>query len=486
MRVLELDPPGRSRCRNGECPRARRRRRLPALREPATLQGRQLQVARMDDPVRGARRASSTAWRATSPSRSAPRIGCARRRSGTVCCSMRTRCQCGSTTSRRSHSSPSTIRRSATTATRARNSSPCGSPIFGRRKKCRRCSPPRARPTPGESTAACGTIARRTAKTILVEVVTHPLSVLDRPARLTLAHDVTERKRAERELRETNDTLQTLIQASPLAIVTTDINGTVSEWNVAAERMFGWFAGDVLGKPIPILPGEQVEDDVRRHADLGRALVHAATRRGARARTARSSTSTFRRPSSVGSAACSARCGSWPMSPSGRWWRNSCARRRRWTRSGQLAGGVAHDFNNLLTVITQLRPVPAQRAARSRIRVGRTRTRSRRRPRARRRSRASCSRSRAARCCSRRCSTSNEVIGDMERLLRRVISEDISLVTQFETEHRRGARRSRADRAGRDEPRGERARRDADGRRRSRSRRASCTSTRPTRGATPA
>ena len=51
---------------------------------------------------RGASRASSTASRATSRSRSAPRSACARPRSGIACCSMRTRCRCGSTTLRRS------------------------------------------------------------------------------------------------------------------------------------------------------------------------------------------------------------------------------------------------------------------------------------------------------------------------------------------------------------------------------------------------
>ena len=38
-------------------------------------------------------------------------------------------------------------------------------------------------------------------------------------------------------------------------------------------------------------------------------------------------------------------------SPSAGSSRSSCASRRRWRRSGRLAGGVAHDFNNLLTVI---------------------------------------------------------------------------------------------------------------------------------------
>ena len=32
-------------------------------------------------------------------------------------------------------------------------------------------------------------------------------------------------------------------------------------------------------------------------------------------------------------------------------WKASFGRRRRWKRSGGLAGGVAHDFNNLLTII---------------------------------------------------------------------------------------------------------------------------------------
>ena len=66
-----------------------------------------------------------------------------------------------------------------------------------------------------------------------------------------LALDITERKRAEEALRQTTQTLQTLIQASPLAIITLDLDFKVSLWNPGAERMFGWKESEVLGGYLP-------------------------------------------------------------------------------------------------------------------------------------------------------------------------------------------------------------------------------------------
>jgi PAS domain S-box-containing protein len=266
---------------------------------------------------------------------------------------------------------------------------------------------------------------------ISVEVVTHALTVLDRPARLTLAHDVTERHRAERELRQTNDTLQTLIQASPLAIVTTDMNGNVSEWNVAAERMFGHFAGDVLGRPIPVIPVEQLEDDLRRLSVSGE---HAFT--GYETRCARKdgtlvdvyvSTAVLR---GIGGVLGTV----WVMADvtERRLMEEQLRQAQKMDAVGQLAGGVAHDFNNLLTVITSygqflLNALPEQDPRRSDAhQITQAAARA-----------ASLTRQLLA--FSRRQVLQpqvldlNDVIGDMERLLRRVISEDIALVTQFES-----------------------------------------------------
>ena len=55
------------------------------------------------------------------------------------------------------------------------------------------------------------------------------------------------RLQTEQQLIEANEKLTTLIQASPLAIVTLDIEAHVMSWNPAAEIMFGWTEKEVLG-----------------------------------------------------------------------------------------------------------------------------------------------------------------------------------------------------------------------------------------------
>ncbi|MEP9412443.1 MAG: EAL domain-containing protein [Candidatus Brocadia sp.] len=75
-----------------------------------------------------------------------------------------------------------------------------------------------------------------------------------------IARDITERKRMEKTLWETNQTLQALIQASPLAIIALDPQGNVTMWNPAAERMFGWNKQEVLGNPLPIVPEDKQEE----------------------------------------------------------------------------------------------------------------------------------------------------------------------------------------------------------------------------------
>ncbi|HLD47363.1 MAG TPA: PAS domain S-box protein, partial [Desulfobaccales bacterium] len=72
-----------------------------------------------------------------------------------------------------------------------------------------------------------------------------------------LALDITERKQAEEALRETTHTLQTLIQASPLAIITLDREFNVRLWNPGAESMFGWKASEMLGRHLPFVPEVQ-------------------------------------------------------------------------------------------------------------------------------------------------------------------------------------------------------------------------------------
>jgi PAS domain S-box-containing protein len=86
-----------------------------------------------------------------------------------------------------------------------------------------------------------------------------------------LALDITERKQAEDALRQTTQTLQTLIHASPLAIITLDLDFNVSLWNPGAERMFGWKESEVLGGHLPaVVPeNQQIEEEVRLKQEMG-------------------------------------------------------------------------------------------------------------------------------------------------------------------------------------------------------------------------
>ena len=49
---------------------------------------------------------------------------------------------------------------------------------------------------------------------------------------------------------------QAMIEASPATIVLLDAETRVHAWNAAAERMFGWSADEVLGRPLPTVPDD--------------------------------------------------------------------------------------------------------------------------------------------------------------------------------------------------------------------------------------
>jgi PAS domain S-box-containing protein len=74
---------------------------------------------------------------------------------------------------------------------------------------------------------------------------------------ISVLADITEQRRAQEQLRATNQTLQALIHASPLVIISLDMAGNVTLWNKAAERLFGWSEEEVLGLPYPVVPPDR-------------------------------------------------------------------------------------------------------------------------------------------------------------------------------------------------------------------------------------
>jgi diguanylate cyclase (GGDEF)-like protein/PAS domain S-box-containing protein len=66
--------------------------------------------------------------------------------------------------------------------------------------------------------------------------------------------------RSQDELRTANQQLAAVIDTSPLAIYTRDMNNIVTSWNPAAQRMFGWTAQEAIGHPARTVPPEKIDE----------------------------------------------------------------------------------------------------------------------------------------------------------------------------------------------------------------------------------
>src|SRR5919201_505614 len=69
--------------------------------------------------------------------------------------------------------------------------------------------------------------------------------------------DITERKeledalhRSQEDLRRQTQYYESLLEISPVAVVTLDLEERVTSWNPAAEKLFGYAEAETLGQPI--------------------------------------------------------------------------------------------------------------------------------------------------------------------------------------------------------------------------------------------
>lgn len=172
------------------------------------------------------------------------------------------------------------------------------------------------------------------------------------PQVLGVSTDVTQRRHSDEQLRRTSYTLQTLIDAAPLAIYALDAEGRVRSWNRAAEVMFGWPASEIMGQPLAIVPAEGLDEfrDSLARTFRGEAITGLQVRR------------TRRDGVSLEVRVCAAPT----RAPDGSidgviaivedvTERKSLGEQLRQAQKmeaiGQLTGGMAHDFNNILTIV---------------------------------------------------------------------------------------------------------------------------------------
>jgi len=200
---------------------------------------------------------------------------------------------------------------------------------------------------------------RRDGSTFPFHVSVRRVELADGPATLAYFFDVSERRRAEEELRQTNEKLNALVQCCPVPIALLDRNGLVQVWNPAAERTYGWSASESLGRINPMV-GEADREEFFRNI---RTAMESGIE-GAEARRRRKDGS----PIDIAIWAAPVRDAS--GDPAGvialtlditerrrteealRRSQEQLRHAQKMEAVGRLAGGVAHDFNNLLTAIS--------------------------------------------------------------------------------------------------------------------------------------
>jgi PAS domain S-box-containing protein len=116
-------------------------------------------------------------------------------------------------------------------------------------------------PTQSQETSAAAMLAARVGEPLDVEAVDRQGRVIAAKCTAwgverrggTVVHafvrDVSERRQAQ----ATAALLQAVVEGSSDAVITRDLDGTVLTWNAGAERMLGWPAEEVVGRPSALV-----------------------------------------------------------------------------------------------------------------------------------------------------------------------------------------------------------------------------------------
>ena len=100
-------------------------------------------------------------------------------------------------------------------------------------------------------------------------------------AALIIMVDTTERRKFEQAERD-QLFLSSIVSSADDAIVSKDLNGTVTSWNRGAERLFGYAPAEMIGRPISVLipPGHPDEEpQILERIRRGERIEHYRTKR---------------------------------------------------------------------------------------------------------------------------------------------------------------------------------------------------------------
>jgi len=173
---------------------------------------------------------------------------------------------------------------------------------------------------------------------------------------VVVTRDVTQ----ERADRDAGDRLAAAVDAAADAVYAVALDGTVTAWNAAGGRIFGWEEDEVVGRSIFEVAAPEEHDSIRdwlRRASAGETLGPADVPMRARdgslhtmsvvAAPVRSRAGTITGVSTVARDVTAERA----LAAEREVLERQLAQAQKMEAIGRLTGGIAHDFNNLLTAI---------------------------------------------------------------------------------------------------------------------------------------
>ena len=131
-------------------------------------------------------------------------------------------------------------------------------------------------------TATAVTIAAFTAMVAFALALGWRATTTLRAALAASTSEIAARNAAEAKLERTSTLLSAIVDASPLATQAFTLDRTVTIWNPASERIFGWTAEELIGHPLPIAIVPQ--DERATSADRIQRTIAGEVARGERVR----------------------------------------------------------------------------------------------------------------------------------------------------------------------------------------------------------
>jgi PAS domain S-box-containing protein len=209
---------------------------------------------------------------------------------------------------------------------------------------------------------------RRNGSEFPVEISLSPVSTEKGTFVLSAIRDIGDRKRIVEELRRANEELHrrtteqlgeyrsrlvSIIDSSEDAILSKDLNGTITSWNKGAERIYGYTPDEVFGKNISLLiPSDRPDEipEILRKIARGERIEHhesvRITKDGRRLDVSLSVSPLRDAAGNIVGASVIARDITAQRRAEGQ-----LRQSQKMEAVGRLAGGVAHDFNNVLGII---------------------------------------------------------------------------------------------------------------------------------------